>query len=256
MDYKELAKKQFGAHAEQYVVSPRHAKGPDLQKLVLAAEADGSERLLDVATGGGHVVQALSPLVREAVAYDLTPEILEAAGRFLADNGRTNVTFVQGDAEHMPFPDQSFNLVTCRIAAHHFPQPDAFVAESFRVLAPGGKLLLIDNVSPQERDADLFYNDVERRRDPSHFRAWTKAEWVARLENAGFRVTELESFGKPFPFRDWCDRMGVTEEDRLQLEERILTAPEEIRTRIGVAEEQGALISFQGESVLFVARKG
>ncbi|GIP39989.1 methyltransferase [Paenibacillus sp. J31TS4] len=250
---KELAMQQFGAHAGHYVTSALHAQGPDLKWLVEQAALSGTERLLDVATGGGHVVNALAPLVREAVACDLTPEMLEAARGLLAANGRTNVTFAEGDAEALPFGEAAFDLVTCRIAAHHFPDPNAFVRECRRVLRPDGRLLLVDNVCPEEPDADALYNEVEQTRDPSHFRAWTKAEWIARLEGAGLKVHSLEAFPKTFRFQDWCERMGVEPAVREHLERKLLDAPEPLRRRLGVQEEAGRLVSFAGESVLIAA---
>ena len=100
----------------------------------------------------------------------------------------------------------SFDLVTCRLAAHHFASPRAFVAEAYRVLMPGGVLALVDNISP---DADILpaleaaqvsdlasaYNQFEKLRDPSHGRCLGLAEWTALLVNAGFAVVHKRAHG-------------------------------------------------------------
>ncbi len=162
---KNQVKQQFSRNAEKYVTSARHAKGEDLAWLVSCAKANANMNVLDIATGGGHVANALAPLVRHVTAYDLTREMLEAAERFIGGNGYTNVSYVTGDAEQLPFEDESFDLVTCRIAAHHFTDIPVFAAEALRVATPGGKLLLIDNVAPEQDHLDQFYNDIEKFRD-------------------------------------------------------------------------------------------
>ncbi|WP_391121029.1 class I SAM-dependent methyltransferase [Psychrobacillus sp. L3] len=174
MDIKKDVQKQFGRSAELYVKSERHSKGEDLKRLVDMSRATGSEELLDVATGGGHTANAFAPLVRKVTAMDLTAEMLSAAKQFIKGNGYFNVVFVEGDAEKMPFSNDSFDLVSCRIAPHHFPNIEDFIREVYRVLKHGGQFLLDDNVAPEQDDFDQFYNNVEKMRDYSHYRAWKK----------------------------------------------------------------------------------
>lgn len=251
---KHNVQQQFSRNAQKYVSSPRHAKGEDLAHLVAASGADASMAVLDIATGGGHVANALAPLVRQVTACDLTGEMLAAAAAFIRGNGHTNVEFVQADAERLPFADGAFDLVACRIAAHHFPDVPAFAAEALRVAKPGGKLLLIDNVAPERDDFDRFYNETEKRRDPSHVRAWKKSEWLALLERTGFRIESVICFPKPFGFRDWCDRAGLAREEADRLERGMLGAsPEMCRFFDIEADESGALIGFTGESAYFQA---
>lgn len=127
---------------------------------------------------------------------DLTPEMLTAAETFIKGNGYSNVVFVEGDAEKLPFQDHSFDLVTCRIAPHHFPNVQQFVSEVHRVLKANGKFLLDDNVAPEGNEFDHFYNKIEKIRDYSHFRAWKKTEWINMLEQEGFEIQELYRFEK------------------------------------------------------------
>jgi ubiquinone/menaquinone biosynthesis C-methylase UbiE len=251
---KEHVRQQFSKNAQHYVVSPLHAQGGDLFRLVSAAEADGSMEALDIATGGGHVANALAPLVRRVTAFDLTNDMLAAAAAFIRGNGHSNVDFVEGDAERLPFPDGSFDLVTCRIAAHHFPDVPSFAAEAFRVVKPGGKLMLIDNVAPEDDRYDRFYNEVEKQRDPSHVRAWKKSEWVRLLETTGFRVESMTRFPKPFRYRDWCDRAGLPKEEADRLESKLLGVPDDLRHFFSIqTDDAGALLGFSGESVLLQA---
>jgi ubiquinone/menaquinone biosynthesis C-methylase UbiE len=253
---KQSAQKQFSRNAEKYVSSPLHASGSDLSYLISASEVDSSMEVLDLATGAGHVANALAPLVGRVTAYDLTKEMLSVAAEFIKNNGHTNVNFVQGDAELLPFSDGTFNLVTCRIAAHHFPNVPAFASEAFRVVKPGGRLLLIDNVASEDDKFDQFYNNVEKLRDPSHVRALKKSEWLRILEITGFSVGLMKRFPKTFLFHDWCDRAGLPKEDVARLETIMMQASSEIRHYFSIqSNDSGDLASFMGESAFFHAHK-
>jgi ubiquinone/menaquinone biosynthesis C-methylase UbiE len=247
---KNQVQQQFAKNAEKYVKSSGHAKGEDLAWLVTCSKADETMDVLDIATGGGHVANALAPLVRHVTALDLTEEMLNKAAAFIRGNGHTNVDYIAGDAERLPFSDASFDLVTCRIAAHHFPDIPAFVHEAFRVVKPGGKLLLIDNVAPENESLDQFYNAIEKHRDPSHVRAWKKTEWISLLEQTGFHVEMMVSFPKTFEFQDWCERSALPEKEAAILEKNMLEASMEIRDFFRIrTHEAGGIFSFSGDSV-------
>src|SRR6185295_10102201 len=152
-DNRDIARRQFGAHAKEYVKSVHHAKGESLDRLIALTAPRPEWRVLDVATGGGHTALALSPLVKEVVATDLTPEMLKEAREFLLSKGARNVEFHEADATALPFPDSEFHLATCRIAPHHFPDVGGFVKELYRVVRPGGFAVVIDNMVPEDRES-------------------------------------------------------------------------------------------------------
>jgi ubiquinone/menaquinone biosynthesis C-methylase UbiE len=254
-DTKASVQSQFGKNAENYVTSKLHAKGKDLAKLLEIAEFTGEEYVLDVATGGGHTSNAIAPLCKKVVALDLTSEILDAAQTFIKGNGYNNVEFVQGDAEKLPFPDETFDIITCRIAAHHFPNVPAFVKETYRSLHKGGTFYLIDNVSPEKENFDHFYNQVEKERDYSHYRAYKKTEWIQMLEENNFEIEAFYRFPKTFIFDDWCKNMNVAKEKKEQLSEFILAAKEEFLEKFKVITKDNKLYSFTGESILMKASK-
>ncbi len=255
MDIKKDVQKQFGRSAASYVTSEGHRKGGDLQTLVSLADAKGTEIALDIATGGGHTANALAPLVGKVTAFDLTPEMLAVAEKFIKGNGHLNVDFVEGDAEKLPFADETFDIVTCRIAPHHFPNINSFVGEVSRVLKKEGKFLLDDNVAPEKDEFDEFYNTVEKKRDYSHFRAWKKTEWLQMLENVGFEIQELYRFEKTFTFESWCDRMHLLDQEKSELTEYMLNASDQIKQKFRIQFENHKIISFQGEAVVLKATK-
>ncbi|KMJ55458.1 SAM-dependent methyltransferase, partial [Bacillus sp. LL01] len=193
--------------------------------------------------------------VESVVAYDLTEEILEAAKSFVESNGNVNVHFVQGDAENLPFDDSEFDVITCRIAAHHFPNLLSFIKESYRVLKKNGKFLLIDNIAPEKEEFDKFYNKVEQDRDYSHHRAWKKSEWLRMLEETGYEIDETYRFLKTFTFEDWANRMNLSNDKKRELSDYMCEKPEEYHNKFRIKVVNGQVHSFVGESILLKAVK-
>ncbi|WP_053363702.1 class I SAM-dependent methyltransferase [Bacillus sp. FJAT-27251] len=256
MKDKEKVLQQFGRNAANYVTSTSHAKGDDLHQLVqIIAGRNRGGAVLDVATGGGHVANALAPLFQQVIALDLTPEMLEKAKGFIESNGNENVAFVQGDAENLPFPDSSFGTVTCRIAAHHFPDVRQFVREVCRVLQDNGLFILVDNVAPEIPEFDEFYNVVEKARDHSHVRAYKKTEWIAMLEEEGFTVENMAAFKKKFLFDNWCGMMDLHQEEKEQLNAFMMGAAEELKQYFLIEQHGKQVHSFQGQSMLLTSIK-
>ena len=206
-----LSQQRFGQHAQNYVTSRPHAQGAELDRLLELADPQAEWVMLDVATGGGHTALKFAPYVAHVTASDVTPAMLEAAETHLRDQGVTNAAFERVDAEAMPFDEASFDLVTCRIAPHHFDNAPRFVQEAARVLKPGGILLVQDHLVPEDRTAARYIEAFEKLRDPSHNRAFTEGEWRAMFVDAGLAVTHVERLSKELTFRTWTDRQGVTE---------------------------------------------
>jgi ubiquinone/menaquinone biosynthesis C-methylase UbiE len=187
------AEEVFGERAAYYAQSPAHADPEELRRIVDLVRPDGSERLLDVATGPGHTAFAFAPRVRQVVGIDLTPQMLEVASRIALERGVANVQFQRADVARLPFADGIFDLVTCRRAAHHFPDLEGALREMKRVLRIGGRLLVEDRSVPEDDYVDETMNHLDVLHDPSHVREYRTSEWRVMLERAGFRVMS-ESF--------------------------------------------------------------
>ncbi len=224
-DSKSLSRERYERFAQGYVDSPTHAGGADLDRLIEAVAPRADWVALDVATGGGHAALKLAAHVARVVAADLTPEMLRAARDFIRGQGADNVEFHPADAEDLPFEAESFDLVTCRIAAHHFPDCARFVSEGARVLRPGGLLWVQDHVLAEDPETARYTDAFEKLRDPSHHRAFAHSEWMAMFDAAGLSVELTEQVAKRHPFVPWTRRQGCTPDTVARLERLLAEAP-------------------------------
>jgi SAM-dependent methyltransferase len=247
---------QFAPAAGDYVTSATHAYGVDLARLVELAAPRGSERLLDVATGGGHTALAFAPHVHRAIACDLTLSMLQAARQHIAAQSITNVTCCRAIAEALPFTSASFDLVACRVAAHHFADAPAFAVEAARVLRSGGRLLISDHIGLEDPELDAFMDRFERWRDPGHVRAYTYAEWSNFFAGTGLQIEHTESDPRePYEFESWTARLRMPAAEREALERWLLAAPPHIREFFAIVAENGRVVSLRGHFGIIVARK-
>jgi len=252
---KARVRAAFGAAAESYVTSVRHRSGDDLATLVEWAQPTADDRALDISTGGGHTALAIAPHVHSVAVSDLTPRMLATARTYLTAQGVTNATYVIADAERLPFLDADFDLVTVRIAPHHYADVQRAASEMARVLTPGGRLLFIDNIAPEDAELDQIMNDWERRRDPSHVRAYTASEWRALLGNAGLTVTRGETRRMTYHFAEWVERLSLPDDERVALEADMLAAAQHIKDYVELEEREGRVVSWVVDYLILCAEK-
>jgi SAM-dependent methyltransferase len=183
----------WSRRAEAYRVSD-HTEGADLDLLVSWAEG---RTALDVATGGGHTARALRGAGIDVVTLDPAPGMG-------AD--------VVARAEDIPFADASFDVVTCRIAPHHFEDIRRAVAEMARVAR--GVVLIEDTLYENET-----VEEAERLRDPTHVRSYSEREWRELLEGAGLVVEEAQMVEKRRPLDRWLALAGCEGDEARRVQE-------------------------------------
>ena len=181
--------------AEAYRRSEAHREGVDLDLLV--EWAAGSRTALDIATGGGHVARRLREAGLEVVSCDAAPGM------------RPDVVC---RAEDLPFADGSFDLVACRVAAHHFEDVAAAVSEMARVARE--RVLVVDNLYAGEAA-----EQGDRLRDPTHVRNYTEAEWGALLTGSGLAIEQVVVLDKPISVEPWLERAGCAGEEAERVRE-------------------------------------
>jgi ubiquinone/menaquinone biosynthesis C-methylase UbiE len=248
---KSLVQEQFGKTAANYLTSAPHALGKSLERLVALTSPQKNWHALDVATGGGHVAYTFAPHVARVWATDITQEMLDLVKAEAQKRGLANIRTAYAKAEALPFEDETFDLVTCRIAPHHFDSIPDFLDEVRRVLKPNGVFALVDNVVPDGSVGD-YVNAFERFRDPSHLRAWTMDEWRAALKKHGFAVGHEEQLYKKMEFKSWASRHDATMQALLQaMLAQVTPAVKEVLEPQGA----GAEITFRLCEGLFIATR-
>ncbi len=254
----ELVAKNFGPVAASYATSPGHANVEALASLVELVGPQASDEVLDIATGAGNVALAFAPLVSRVVAFDLTPSMLQQTLATASSRGLTNVEAVQGLAEDLPFENNSFDIVTVRLAPHHYADIRKGVSEMARVVRPGGKVLIVDTTVPEDDVLDREINEIEILRDNSHVRNYRPSEWRSMVESVGLRVTEEEivfyTEGFEMDFDTWVERIRTPEANVIELRKRLRAASPELAAaiKLNLYEEK---IGFVWPQLILVAVK-
>ena len=231
---------QWAAVAERYGTGWSHADGPDLRWLVEAAAPRPTDRALDLGAGAGHATLALAPHVAQVDAIDPTPEMLAVAGRLAAERGIGNVAWIEARADALPYPAATFDVAISRFSIHHWPDPAGALREVARVLRPGGRIVLIDLVSPEDAGLDTFLNAVELLRDPTHGRSLRPSDWRAAIAGAGFRGDVAREWRFRHDTEDWLSRTAPLPW-RADAARRLLReAPEAARAAFEIAADGSA----------------
>ena len=147
--------------------------------------------IADLGCGTGDATERLAPLVREVVAVDREPAMLQALGRRLGDC--SNVRVVEGDLQALPLEDASLDAAVLMLVIHHLPDPVAVLSEAARVLRPGGCLLVVDMV---EHDREGFQHDmghVHLGFDEATVRGWAEP---AGFDRCAWRRLRPDPLGK------------------------------------------------------------
>jgi SAM-dependent methyltransferase len=197
----------WSERAEAYRDSDAHSKGRDLE--LFAEWAEGTTAL-DVATGGGNVARVLRAAGLEVVTIDSAPGMKPT---------------VISRAEEIPFADSSFDLVACRVAAHHFQDPGLALTEMARVSR--SLVLVSDNLLVGEEG-----EEADRLRDPTHVRNYSEDEWRRMFADAGLEVEEFVLEDKRIDFEAWLERSATPAEDRPRIRELLADRVEDGKLRL------------------------
>jgi ubiquinone/menaquinone biosynthesis C-methylase UbiE len=216
---EEKAREIFGERAAFYTVSASHKDPQVLARVVELARAEKDWTALDIATGSGHTAFAIAPHVASVTGIDITAEMLREAEKLKVEQSAHNVTFRTGDVHALPFADRTFQLVTCRRAAHHFSNIKLALREIWRVLRPGGRVVIDDRSVPEDDFADACMNLLDTYHDESHVREYRPSEWRQLLTEAGFEIEVTEPYIKRRPLTSLTD--GVSADNVRKIHETL-----------------------------------
>jgi ubiquinone/menaquinone biosynthesis C-methylase UbiE/8-oxo-dGTP pyrophosphatase MutT (NUDIX family) len=227
---KAAVQAQFSRQAARYARSDSHAGDRDLDLLVEHLAIREGAPILDIATGTGFTAFALAARGARVVGVDLTPAMLKEAQRLSVD---PEIAWMAGDAEALPFADGSFDAVTVRRAPHHFPHLRQAVIEMRRVVRPGGRIGIVDQVPPEDEAGRVLMERLEKLRDPSHVEALTASRWRRLLEELGIEVIFADVVERAFTFEAWLDLGGADTGRRAAVEEALAAGTHDARRQIG-----------------------
>ncbi|MBW6510754.1 MAG: methyltransferase domain-containing protein [Desulfuromonadaceae bacterium] len=254
--FKDKVREQFGKSADSYIHNKGFATGDDLLAARELLQPMLDDNLLDIACGGGHTALFFAPLVRNVVASDLTMQMLKKAQEYVAEEGGVdNVTFREADAEDLPFPAGAFTLLTCRIAPHHFPDVPRALKEFHRVLRRDGRMVIIDTLMPEDPEIVEFYQTMEKMRDPTHIRAYTRDEWIKMIDDSGLILHETRIIPKTHDFPEWAARAGMKREATQQLNRFFAEAPIKIQDFFQIETFAGEVESYTDRKLLIYATR-
>jgi len=246
LNHETRVKDEFTRQAETFSVSSAITDAALTQRFVDALGGAARGSVLDVACGPGILSAAIARGAREVVALDLTPEMLKKARQRCNEARLANVSFREGNAAELPFADAAFDAVVTRLSVHHFDRPGHVMSEIFRVLRPGGRLVIADVISSEERAESELQNAIEILRDPSHVRMLPGSELSALVNGAGFAIESQATWDKPREFEEW---MGIVNDaSRVPPLRTVVRA----LARAGVSAGMG--LSLDGEEIRFFHR--
>lgn len=136
----------------------------------------------DLGAGEGTLAQLLAQRAEKVIAVDLSPKMVEFGQSLAVQNGLTNLEYRIGDIEEPPIEDSSLDLAILSQALHHAEHPQRAIDAAFRILKPGGRLIVLDLVQHQFEEARQLYAD--------RWLGFSESELAAMLEKAGFESVE------------------------------------------------------------------
>jgi SAM-dependent methyltransferase len=239
--HRELILDQFSRQAGLFSSAAPITDETALETIIVAAKPGPEDRLLDLACGGGIVVCAFAPHLREAVGIDMTPAMLDRARQLASEKRLDNVRWHQGDAGRLPFPDNSFTIVTTRYSFHHFHDPAAVLRGMLRVCAPKGRILVIDTQASEDKGKAAEFNRLEVLRDPSHVRALSLTEMRGLFRDAGLGEPQTSFYELRDTVENLLARSFPNPGDEEKIVELFRASVEDDRLGIPVAIEGGAI---------------
>jgi ubiquinone/menaquinone biosynthesis C-methylase UbiE len=242
---------QFTRQAETYARMRQTTDQKSLDGLVRLSGLEPHHRVLDVACGPGFLTLTFAAGASHAIGIDATDALLELARAEAARRAIANVEFRRGDAEELPFPDESFDVVACRAAFHHFARPARVLGEMRRVARSGGVLLIADMVGSEDPAKAAYHDRMERLCDPSHVRAIPESELRGLFAGAGL----TERFARKGPVdidvEEWIEHGGPSDEVGDELRALVSASLETDLSGLSVRRENGVL-RFSYPSAVFV----
>jgi ubiquinone/menaquinone biosynthesis C-methylase UbiE len=197
--HNDVVRESFTTQAKAFASNPWVTNEERIRRLVASARLQGTERVLDIATGPGYIAEAFARAAAEVIGVDLTAAMLAIGEERTRQNGLSNVSFRIGDAQNLPFEREDFDVVVCRLALHHMQEPGGVVREMARVSRTGGTVLVEDIFASEHRERAEYQDRWEKLRDPSHVRVLPLSEHLRLFREAGLETDAVKTYADLCP---------------------------------------------------------
>ena len=249
---------RFDTLARNYAASEVHTGSPTRDRLHEMLPS-GIDSVCDVASGAGHTGLSFAGSARRIVAVDPAPNMLAEVRRLAAERAAPGVETVEAFAESIPLPSESFDLVVCRVAAHHFHDVPRAMSEMTRLARPGGFVAVIDMEGDPDPEVDALNHDLEVLHDPTHVRSYTVAHWRGFFAAAGLEVTACENRCREFPagltVSRWCELGGSGEPALQKIRARLAAAPPAFLQALEIVRDADGEFRLPVRTLLLLGRK-
>ncbi len=251
-----ISAQRFDTLARNYATSEVHTRSPTRDRL--HALLPRVESVCDVASGAGHTGLGFAGIARRIVAVDPAPNMLAEVRRLAAERG-VAVETVEAFAESIPLPSASFDLVVCRVAAHHFSDLPRAMAEMTRLARPGGHVAVIDMEGNETPEIDALNHEIEVLHDPTHVRSYTVSQWRGFFAANRLEVEACENRCWEFPtgltVGRWCELGNSGAEALATIRARLAAAPPEWLAELEIKQDADGEFRLPVRTLLILGRK-
>lgn len=249
---KSLVQKRFGRQASAYSTSSILSNQENLNDIIQLAGISATDSILDVATGTGFLAAAFCDAGARVLATDLTAPMLEQAR--LKVEHRDNAAFALADVERLPFSETTFDVISCRVAFHHFPHPLVALKEMARVCKLGGRVVIMDVISEENAAKSKYQNRMEVLRDPSHIKHYSQSEFEQMMGECGLAVDKIRLWQFTWFFDEWMRIAGASAADVQKARTLMLDSIDGDKAGLRPELRDGELF-FTYTTIIIVARK-
>ncbi len=249
---------RFDSLAANYATSEVHTSSPTVERLH-ALLPESVEAVCDVGSGAGHTGLSFAGKAKRIVAVDPAPKMLAEVRRLADERGAAGVETVEAFAEDVPLDDEGFDLVVCRVAAHHFENVTRAMQEMARLAKVGGHVAVIDMEGDEDPDLDELNHDIETLHDPTHVRSYTARQWQEWFADNGLEVEACENRQTEFPggltVKRWCELGNSGAKALKQIRALLAATPEEVLEELEIVKDGKNDYRIPVRTLLIIGRK-
>lgn len=238
-DQRQIVRDVFTRSSDSYVVRKANVDQASHEAMVRLSGVKSSDPVLEVACGPAFVGLLFAEKARSVVGVDLAQ--LDKATTLKTRRDVKNLSLVEGDVNSLPFASESFNVVACHKAFHHFSKPAHVLQEIHRVLSTRGRLVLGDSLSSDDPAKSALHNEIERLRDPSHVKMYSSAELQSFVSCAGFQIERYERLEDERGFDWWMSVISPPANIVKQIRSKLIESMPGDRTGLGLRLGGGQL---------------